>query len=521
MAHRLSLVVLFVGLVLVAIAVFASRIAYEHNESRLLSLQVRLTGSALSADSLYVEDHLGGAAQLAAASNGRATGFADSLSDSVSTSGPFACASLWRMGSGTDREITAIGSAPLLGPSSPALRSFLHQAAQAQSFVVQELSGHGESRLGFAMSAPGPGGPYVAYAEEILPANHRTAESASSPIGEVNLAIYLGRSERASRLLETDSTLGAPLRGTTATTTVPYGNTVLTLVMSPRGSLSGGVSRYSSWVIGFLGSALVLLVALMTQRLVRRRERAERLTLEIADLYAEQRSIAETLQLALLPRDMPGISGMEFAVRYLPGARGVDIGGDWYDVVPLDEERFVFVIGDVSGRGVRAASIMASLHYAIRGFVVEGHDPVEILETLSRMLSVTRDDHFATVLVGLVEVASHQVTLANAGHLPPLLVSEGEASFVPTEIGPPIGYSSRSTYAPVTFKVPPAGTLVVYTDGLVERRGESLDQGLERLRAFATGPEDGLEDLVSTLLGGLSPDGSDDDTAILGLRWLD
>ena len=174
---------------------------------------------------------------------------------------------------------------------------------------------------------------------------------------------------------------------------------------------------------------------------------------------------------------------MEIDDRYVAGMKSMDIGGDWYDVIRRDDDHFLFVVGDVSGRGVRAATIMASLHYSIRAYAAEGDLPATILAKLCRLLDVDRDGHFATILAGYVDVDRREVTLASAGHFAPLLMSRDKTDYVDIVTGLPIGIGTSPTYPTVTFTVPPHGTLLAFTDGLVERRGESLDAGLKRLRA--------------------------------------
>jgi serine phosphatase RsbU (regulator of sigma subunit) len=241
----------------------------------------------------------------------------------------------------------------------------------------------------------------------------------------------------------------------------------------------------------------------------------------VQQLLGQQRSIAETLQSALLPEDIPPIPGIEVAVRYIPGATGVEIGGDWYDVLPLDDHRFFFVVGDVSGRGVRAGAVMASMHFAIRGFVSEGHSPATILDILSGMLHIGRHGHFATVLCGIADIDSHELTMANAGHLPPLLIDDVGGQFLSTQVGPPIGVTAHTPYGTTTFSVPAHATLIAYSDGLVERRNEDLDHGLQRLEKSAVSAHGAsLEDVLTTVVTELTQDAADDDTAILGLRWL-
>jgi serine phosphatase RsbU (regulator of sigma subunit) len=211
---------------------------------------------------------------------------------------------------------------------------------------------------------------------------------------------------------------------------------------------------------------------------------------------------------------------VEIAVRYLAAAERADIGGDWYDVVPLDEDRFVFIVGDVSGHDVRAAAVMASLHYASRAYALEGHPPAVVLGRLRRMLDVTRDGHLATVLCGLAEVTAHRVTLANAGHLPPLVADDTGASYQPVKPAPPIGIPERGAAEPTVVTVPARGLLIAYTDGLIERRHETLAVGMKRLADAATQQAASVDDLLDGIITELTGDAPSDDVVLIGLRWL-
>jgi len=198
------------------------------------------------------------------------------------------------------------------------------------------------------------------------------------------------------------------------------------------------------------------------------------------------------------------------------------VGGDWYDVVPLGDGGFFFVVGDVSGRGIRAGSVMAALRFAIRGFITEGHGPAEVLDRLGPVLDEVGDGLIATVLCGTADVARHELVLATAGHPPPLLVHDGTADYVDLTIGPPVGVRPAEHYTSTTVAVPRDATVIAYTDGLVERRDESLDSGLERLRSVAR--EDTTRtahDLADSVVAALADPASDDDTAVLVLQWLD
>lgn len=196
-------------------------------------------------------------------------------------------------------------------------------------------------------------------------------------------------------------------------------------------------------------------------------------------------------------------------------------GGDWYDVVPLGGGRFVFVVGDVPGRGARAAATMASLHRASRACALEGHPPAVILDQLTRTMDIADGGHFATVLCGLADVGTHEVTLASAGHLPPLVCGGDGASLVQAKPGSPIGIPGGAAFEPTLLTTAAHDTLIAYTDGLVERRGETLDAGLKRLQEAASARCGcSLDELLGSLVSELTGGSPADDIALIGLRWL-
>jgi serine phosphatase RsbU (regulator of sigma subunit) len=334
----------------------------------------------------------------------------------------------------------------------------------------------------------------------------------------LDYALYLGRSTQASNLLEASSNQ-FPLTGRRAQVSVPFGDTVITLVATPNQELGGTLLARLPWIVLIAGALLALLAAVVTDYLVRRRRQAEWLASENRRMYSEQRSIAEVLQHALLPQVVPEIAGVETAIRYVAGSEGTDVGGDWYDVIPLDDTHFLFVLGDVSGRGVEAATIMARLHFAIRAYAVQGDPPAEILDKLGMVLDIDHDRSFATVLCALVDVPGRVISVVNAGHPPLLLLSRETAEFVSTTVFPPVGVRDGPAYQATEIVVPPKATVVAFTDGLVERRGESIDVSLERLRSLMSGSTLELDDLVSQILNQSASAEYSDDTAILAVRW--
>jgi Stage II sporulation protein E (SpoIIE) len=518
-----------IGLVVTAILTVVSYALYTNNEKRLLDLRARELGSVLTEALPNVQTPLASAAALANATNGDVKKFMRFVAPYV---GPppnhqFVSISLWRLGPGTGRPVAVVGTPPALAASPAQAQTFFTRAARMAKLSVIGVRAPTLSRLGYAAATAQPPNRFAAYGESSLPPDRRSRLQSSAAFSELNYALYLGPSQRTSELLVT-SVSRLPVTGHTAQERVPFGDTVLTLVVGARQPLGGTFPQRLPWIAAILGLILTGAATASTMWLIRRRRGAEHLAgrLEVAvaeneRLYAEQRTIAQTLQHALLPEQLPQIRGAEASARHEPGEQGMEIGGDWYDVIPLDDTRLLLVVGDVSGRGLRAAATMASLRYAIHAYAAQDDPPATILTKLSNLLSVTAAGQLATVLCALVDVAAHEVTVASAGHLPPLLIDGGRAEYVHGEVGLPIGVEGGASYSSTTISAPPGATFLAYTDGLVERRDEDLDRGLSRLRQAAIGTHAGLAELLSRLVTELRHGPSEDDTAILGLRWSD
>jgi len=177
-------------------------------------------------------------------------------------------------------------------------------------------------------------------------------------------------------------------------------------------------------------------------------------------------------------------------------------------------------VGDVSGRGISAATVMARLRFTVRAYLVEGHPPDVVLAMCSRQLNVGSDGHFATVLVGVADLESREITIANAGHMSPLVVSGTTSEYVTTSVGLPLGVAP-GTYEATTLRLPVGSAFVVFTDGLVERRTESIEVGLERLARAVTVPSATLDDMLTAVVSQLAHDGVEDDIAVLAFKWTE
>jgi hypothetical protein len=515
---QVSIVVLIVGLVVTGVLTASSRLSYLHNEQHLSNLQTNLTASALGIAPVDLERRLGQAAAAAGESSDPVSTFERVIAPSMAPAGPFATGTLTLVRGGHVQVLAHLGAKSINSPTGKAATALFERAARSASLLTTRVVGKGLQRFGYLMSFAGRGGTYVASAGEALPGSRRLVIPANSPDAGLNIAIYFGKSTSPAALVETNVS-NLPLTGTVSTAIVPFGSSVLTLVISPTSPLAGRWSELLPWGILVVGLLFTIGMAAMTEWLVRRREHAEQLAEENRRLYSEQRSVSLTLQRSLLPKALPRIDGVEFAARYIPGESGIEVGGDWYSAIAIDDHRFAFVVGDVSGRGLAAATIMAGLRYTIRAYAAVGYSPARILEMAAKEISIGSDGHFATVLVGLVDNDRREIKLANAGHLPPLLLNE-ESEFVESPAGLPLGIGAQA-YETVTIPIAPNSTLIAFTDGLVERRNEALDAGMERLRKAASVEAPSVDDLLTRIVDDVFADQvSDDDTAILAIRWL-
>jgi PAS domain S-box-containing protein len=244
------------------------------------------------------------------------------------------------------------------------------------------------------------------------------------------------------------------------------------------------------------------------------------LAIEHARAYERELSNVEMLQRSLLPERLPRPDGIQVAARYMPG--GADVGGDWYDAIPLEGGRLGAAMGDVVGHGIGAAALMGQLRHAMRAYALEGHSPAGVLDRLDRVVRSLDGGQMATLLYLVVEEDHSTVTFASAGHVPPLVISsEGEARYLESAPNPPLGVFESPTHKEMTAKLEPGSTIVLYTDGLVEERGVSIDQGLEALRLAASQdlchPEELCDRLVDAMLAIHT---ANDDIAVLALQAM-
>ncbi|MFE1024135.1 SpoIIE family protein phosphatase [Streptomyces sp. NPDC058818] len=251
------------------------------------------------------------------------------------------------------------------------------------------------------------------------------------------------------------------------------------------------------------------------------------LGIDKAVLYGREAYIADELQRTMLPENLPRCTGVRLASRYLPAAETARVGGDWYDAIPLPGSRVALVVGDVMGHSMTSAAIMGQLRTTAQTLAGLDLPPQEVLHHLDEQAQHLGTDRMATCLYAVYDPVSHRITVANAGHPPPVLLHlGGHAEVLRVPAGAPIGVGGVDFEA-VELDAPAGATLLLYTDGLVESRLRDVWTGIEQLRerlaatAQLTGPDHPppLEALCDEVLDMLGPGDRDDDIALLAARF--
>jgi PAS domain S-box-containing protein len=361
----------------------------------------------------------------------------------------------------------------ILGTESAAV---LLMDEDGETLVLRAAHGAGADEKGFRLAVGGGFAGRVARERKMVVVDHHAHEQVLSP---------------ALREAGIESMVGVPL--------------------IVRGTLLGVLHVGSRQERTFQGdeTALLELVADRTA-----------MALEHAHHFDRERTTAETLQRALLPAKVPKLDGMSAEVRYVPAsAGGAEIGGDWFDVIPLPDGRVGVVLGDVTGHGLEAAALMAQLRHSLRAYALEGMEPGTVADRLDNLIHTPDLERLATLIYAVVS-SDRSVDYVNAGHLPPLLVNAGhDAHFLEVPGGVPIGTHTGTPYVTQHLTLAEDHILVLYTDGLIEKRGESISLGMERLRLAAIEGPGTARELADHLLRSLLPVGTgEDDIALLTFR---
>jgi serine phosphatase RsbU (regulator of sigma subunit)/anti-sigma regulatory factor (Ser/Thr protein kinase) len=241
--------------------------------------------------------------------------------------------------------------------------------------------------------------------------------------------------------------------------------------------------------------------------------------LKRAHAHDAEQELATMLQRSLLPRRLPELSGGTAVARYVPARRGLQVGGDWYDVIALSEDRVALVIGDVQGHSAGAATIMGQMRTAVRAYAVEGHPPDVVVSHANRLLVGMETDLFATCCYAELDMEEGNTLFVRAGHLSPLIRHpDGSTEEVEVEGALPLGISADADFPMTAVALSPGTLLALVTDGLVEASDLPLDEGMERVRgALAAADPSDPERAADQLLGDAGR--REDDVALLLLRY--
>ncbi len=295
---------------------------------------------------------------------------------------------------------------------------------------------------------------------------------------------------------------------------------VLVAGIGPTVHFDGDYERFFTDIAVRLANAIADVSAYSFQRL--RADALSELQRARVEAASRERLIADELQRSLLPTDLGSPPGLQVAVHYRAGVEGTQVGGDWYDVIPLGGARTGLVIGDVMGRGVQAAAVMGQLRTAIRAYAQLDLGPARVLSLLDRLVEGMPDDHIVTCVYAVYDDTAQSLTYANAGHPPPILVLDGQNTLLEEQTTAPLG-TGEVDVTDSTVTVGAGALLALYTDGLVESRTADIDTGIANLQALLDTASHPTADLISQpyrIAESLRPGGiaEDDDIALLLVR---
>ncbi|MDQ1685385.1 MAG: hypothetical protein QOC82_2122 [Frankiaceae bacterium] len=411
--------------------------------------------------------------------------------------------------------VAAVGDALHTGQLITDERTATFDRAMTTDQIVPTSIIGSDRRLGFALGAPAAPKDTVLYRESALGPVAPPRQASTAPFAELELVIYAS-TKPDPKLVLAATTPNLPLRGEVRSVTLQAGPVRWLTQVRPRTPLVGDLAAHAGWVslgVGLLGA---LLVAAVVESAARRRDAA-------LALYDAEHQVAETLQRSLLPR-LPALPGLDVAARYLASGAGQQVGGDWFDVFPVAGNRVGIVVGDVIGHDLEAASAMAQIRASLRAYAIDGAEPVEVITRLDRLVDALGLTQLVTVVYGVLEPAksdgSRRLRYTNAGHLAPLLRHrDGSVETLDGGESVVLGAPIAANHSQGETVIEDGAVVVMFTDGLVEVPGGSLDDRLRRLsETIASQPDPAAEALCDRVLAGMSPETLRDDIALLAVR---
>ncbi len=508
---RATIAVVAIGLVLTGGLTFAAQRAHDANEDRLLDEQAEEATAVLQAAVPRILSNVGQVARVVDLLEGDPVALERELAGDIREDA-FVSLSVVRRDDG--ERIVELGEASKLDDATLARVLDETGPEPGDIHVTAYLEDDDDRRIAYTTDVDAVG--MVVLAEAQLTAPRISEDREGEAFEGIDVAIYLGEDETDETLL-TSTTADLPIDGRRASRTVPLGDTTLLFVVTPVGTLGGGLLALLPWLAAAAGLLSGGIAAVLVESLHRRRVDAESFTDELHELYRREHAIAHTLQHSLLPTHLDRLHDIEVGARYFPGAEGTEIGGDWYDVINDGDGTFTVVVGDVVGRGVTAAAVMAAMRYATHAVAGQTSEPAHILTAINDLEHIRGD--FVTMLCGNVDPVERTIRFASAGHPAPLLISPDETRYLRIVPGPPIGFLDDATYKVKRTTLPAGSVVVLFTDGLYERRGESIEVGLERLREVgSTLVGRSVHEILDAIAEAMLVGGVRDDTAMLAFR---
>jgi serine phosphatase RsbU (regulator of sigma subunit) len=521
--HAATIAVIVAGVVIVGGATIVTEVLHRDTEQRLLDQRTGEAGAVLSTAISGLQTPLSSAAELAETTNGDPDAFRAVMGRLVgrATGNRFVAAQLYSASSTTP--IVSMGDPTALAAAGPVgVQAMLDKAAAAQALSVNDLLDQPERRLGYAYKSVQTPTRFVVYAETAVP-QRTSASRTTGPFQDLEYATYIDRATSDELLYA--SVGEVPIKGRTSTTAVPFGDRQLVLVTTTSAILAGQLSRLLPYLIAIVGAILIVVGALVTQLLLRRRSQAVALADDVSRLYEDQRHRTETLQRSLLPRELPQPPGVQVAARYWPADKTSEIGGDFYDLFEIESGRWGVTIGDVCGKGIEAAALTGVTRHTIRAAARHLDSPADVLGWTYEAIRGYDSETYATVCFGFLRLIDNRAELdiALAGHPGPLLYrSAGTVEALGargTVLGLVQPHVSRTRYS-----IAAGDTVIFYTDGITDAPGEQavpLNELEDAVRQSVHSGPTGMVDAIRARIESHRPGGSGDDTAILVLQFDD
>ena len=512
------------GVVVVGVLSGLCWVVSAHTEERLLRQQTDQAGAVLSALVTQVEAPLVTTVRAVQATSGDAGAFAAMTAPLLQGATAYRSIEVFTLDSATPTAIPILRAGPPsdLATDTPQVAAVVERARTGSEMAIVDLLDRNRT-LGFAVVDDVQAPRFVLYAERRLSPDPNVRRRQEDAFSQLRYAIYLGVESDTALLGSSEQDL--PLTGRRATTTIPYGDHQLVLVASPTGRLGDALTANLWWVVAVVGLLATAIAVAVLRHLNRRRAEAVTLAGEVAIKHEEQRSIAETLQLGLLPRLLAAPPHTDIASRYWPAGDAQLIGGDFWDVFAIDDDHWGLLIGDICGKGIEAAALTGLVRHTVRTASRLGAEPIDVLRAVHVAMTEHQPPTFCTVCFMTYrpdgpDRAGGEIVVSLGGHPQPLLV-RGSGVHPVGEFGTVLGMV-QPLLSEERIRVAAGDTLVLFTDGLTDAPGDQAVPIAELEELLGRSVETDVEDLaddIRVLKRRRRPSGSADDTAVLVIRF--